>query len=86
MINNNNNNNNSNNINDNNTNIVIIVIHNTQVLFTWSLVLATDCDGRFGAFEGCAKHPAPELMGRTGLGTAWDVTPDKNVVIYMGFI
>lgn len=34
------------------------------VLFTWSLVLATDCDGRFGAFEGCAKHPAPELMGR----------------------
>ena len=41
--------------------------HHSQVLFTWSLVLATDCDGRFGAFEGCAKHPAPELMGRTAM-------------------
>eukprot|EP00434_Breviolum_minutum_P031555 symbB.v1.2.027900.t1/scaffold2896.1/size67727/2 len=35
------------------------------VLFTWSLVLASDCDGHFASFEGsCAKHPAPELMGR----------------------
>ncbi|CAK9059956.1 unnamed protein product [Durusdinium trenchii] len=35
------------------------------VLFTWSLVLASDCDAHFAAFEpSCGRRPAPELMGR----------------------
>ena len=34
------------------------------VMFTWALVLASDCDSH-SAFEGsCAKVPAPELMGK----------------------
>ena len=47
----------------------------TQVLFTWSLVLASDCDGHFASFEGsCAKHPAPELMGRPRFfGWRWEI-------------
>lgn len=35
------------------------------VMFTWALVLASDCDGHFEAFESsCARRPAAELMGR----------------------
>ncbi|CAE7275989.1 FKS1 [Symbiodinium pilosum] len=34
-------------------------------MFTWALVLASDCDGHFEAFESsCARRPASELMGR----------------------
>ena len=41
----------------------------TQVLFTWSLVLASDCDAHFAAFEpSCGRRPAPELMGRCSRG------------------
>ena len=39
-----------------------------EVMFTWALVLASDCDGHFEAFESsCARRPAAELMGRPGL-------------------